>query len=116
MAVGMVLLHILNHIGLAFNGRINCERSWGNRESRPQLSPYAISIRGEVPRPTSVPGSQVFKQVGELHGCTTLEVAVGPLIGHAGQGLQISNDAGTPIRLQGGGEAEDDLRLGRANI
>ena len=83
MAVGIVFLDILNHIVLTFNWRISCERSRSKREAGPEGSPYAISKRGEVLRSTPVPGSQVFKQVREVHGCSMLEVAVGPLIGHA---------------------------------
>ncbi len=54
--------------------------------------------------------------MGELHGGPLSEVAVGPLIGHAGQGLQIRDDAGPHIRLQGGGEAEEDLSMGRDRL
>ena len=44
------------------------------------------------------------------------EVAVGPLIGHVRQGLQIGNVAGSHICLQGGGEAEEELSMGRNRL
>ncbi len=118
MAVGVVLVDPLHHIGLTFTWRIEGARSLSNREARLEHRLDAISIRGDVPQPTatSVPGCQVFKQVRELHGRPLSEVAVGPLIGFAGQGLQIRDDARAHIRLQGAGEAEEELSMGRDRL
>ncbi len=110
MAVGVVLVDPLRHIGLTLTWRIEGERPRRRREAGLQHRLDATRILGEA---LSVPGCQIFKQVGELHGGPLSEVAVGPLIGHAGQGLQIRNDAGPHIRHQGGGEAEEDLCMGR---
>ena len=80
VAVGVVLVDPLRHIGLTLTWRIEGERPRRRREAGLQHRLDAISIRGEA---LSVPGCQIFKQVRELHGCTMLEVAVGPLIGLA---------------------------------
>src|SRR5258708_35569202 len=53
MAISLVFLDILKHIGLTFNGRIRGNRSLANREPTPEHSSGTISKRGKVLRLSS---------------------------------------------------------------
>src|SRR5882762_2178904 len=52
----------------------------------------------------------------EVHGGSVFEIAIGPLIRLARDGLQTRNIAGGHIRLQSGGEAEEDLSVKRNRL
>lgn len=111
----MVPLDPLRHFGLTLTWRLEGERTRRGRGREAGLEHRLDTIRvlREVP---FVPGHQILKQVREMHGGPLFEVTMGPLIGDAGQGLQIGDVAGAHIRVQGGGEAEESLRLSKNRL
>jgi hypothetical protein len=109
VAVGVVALDTLRHLGRALARRLECV-SPGRRSEAGLLHRLALLlIFWEV---LFVPGLEVFLQVRQVHG-RPLEVTTAPLIGEAWRRLQIGDHIGPHVRHERAGGAEEERRLSR---